>query len=81
MVKFAVKETRVASRVADAPERRSVEIVLEVLGTDEQHGNGLVLIQPISDPAQIDAAIDRRVRELNDLRQPAKEMLRRLAAA
>jgi hypothetical protein len=79
MVTFAVKEARIASRVAGVRERPSVEVVLEVQGTDEQHGNGLVLIQPISEPGQIDAAIDRRIRELNDLRQPAKEMLRRLA--
>jgi hypothetical protein len=79
MVTFAVKEARIASRVAGVREWPSVEVVLEVQGTDEQHGNGLVLIQPISEPGQIDAAIDRRIRELNDLRQPAKEMLRRLA--
>jgi hypothetical protein len=81
MVRFAVKEARGASRVAGGAERPSVEVVLEVQGVDEQHGNGLVLIQPISIPAQIDAAIDQRIRELNDLRQPAKDMLRRLAAA
>jgi hypothetical protein len=77
MALFKVHESHGRSTVAFSPNYPGVDISLDIRGLPSfQHDEGLVVFGPLASDGEIDDAVDKLIRELQEIRATAKQALK-----